>query len=253
MVAVGTKDLAAGLEFLKEIENDYSVNFLSANLINTVNKSPLFKPYKKVSINGITAAVIGLTGLPAQNLKQDATILHWHQILPDVLTELSKSVEMIILLSNFSASENRKIAEEHPSVHLIFQSGNTASNRNPQLVNNSLICQTNNRGQYQGIIDIQWNNTGKWRYDVTRKLKKQKKRQKKVIMKITELEKVPQLNEAQLERLNSLKKYHSQLTKDLNELQAKQQETASGAKYSNRFIALSGNVANDVETSKLMK
>ena len=75
---------------------------------------------------------------------------------------MDKDVACILLLSNYSLSENMEIARKHSSIDLIFQAGHVIGNMTPTVVSKTLIAQTEIRGKYLGVMDIDWNGQGKW-------------------------------------------------------------------------------------------
>jgi len=62
VVNVGPNDLAAGLDFLTGLKNEYSLPLLSANLLITDTLQPVFEPYMIVEIGGVSVGFVGVMG-----------------------------------------------------------------------------------------------------------------------------------------------------------------------------------------------
>lgn len=164
-VGVARQDLAAGLGFLLALQQKSNFPWLSANLVRRSQGKPYFKPHTLLTINGMNIGVIGLTGnqgsdlLPAE--KDNAVILPWEDVLPGQINLLKGQTDMLILLSNLPAATNRIIAEKHPDIHLILQSGSVSGNLAPERINNTLLTQVEQQGKSVGILEVRWNRLSK--------------------------------------------------------------------------------------------
>lgn len=166
-VAVGPLDLVAGIDFLK---NQHSAHFtwISANLVNADN-SPVFKPFIIKKTGQSKTGIIGLTHRTTF-LPSDLHIVDWQTILPKLLQKLSKECDHIILLSNLPEKENVEIAQAYPDIRVILSADLQFGNLSPVLNNNTLITQTANRGQYLGLLNIEWGSGSRWEFDLEKQL-----------------------------------------------------------------------------------
>ncbi|MEN8258639.1 MAG: UshA-like (seleno)protein [Thermodesulfobacteriota bacterium] len=162
-VAIGRQDLAAGPQALQTLAHEASFPFLSANIVD-MEGALLFKEIVHLKRAGMRIALIGLTGqakLPDSGV--DALkILAWQDVLPDLLKRAAGKSDLVILLSNLSAADNKEISRQHSDVHLIFQSGVSKQNLRPQQINNTLISQSGHDGKYQGQLTVNWTSSKKW-------------------------------------------------------------------------------------------
>lgn len=161
---VGVRDLAAGSAFLKTSHQPPDFSWLSLNLVDPANREPLFAPMIQCRVGAVKIAILALTDHTA--LASDATeflALDWRVSLPPILTKAEQEADFILLLSNYSYSENIEIAWKHGAVDLILQTGHVAGNMQPIPVNRSLLAQTDIRGKYVGILDIDWRGHSVWR------------------------------------------------------------------------------------------
>lgn len=162
--AIGTHDLAAGPNFLKEIAGS-GFTWLSLNLSNQQNDGLLFPGYVLRQAGQLTVAVLALTNHDSAT-PADGSSYHirpWREVLPAAMAQLRQRAHLIILLSNYPLGENREIARTFPQIDLIFQSGHAMGNMPPIAVGNTLINQTETRGRYMGLLEIDWQGRGSWR------------------------------------------------------------------------------------------
>jgi 2',3'-cyclic-nucleotide 2'-phosphodiesterase (5'-nucleotidase family) len=166
-MGVSAYDLSCGVDLLKEIQENYKINWLSINLVDPETKKPIFTPYLIAEIDDMKVAVLGLTDERAEQSaeakKRGYTILHWQEVLPEVVAKLAKQVDMTILLSNYPYQVNKEIAEKVTGIHLILASGHTASSPDPYKIENTLIAQTGTRGKYLGTMRIDWTAAKIWK------------------------------------------------------------------------------------------
>jgi len=164
-VAVGKNDLAAGLSFLKEQAARAKFPWLSANLVSKTDKKPIFTDSLIREFDNLTVGIIGLTGYDAKiqfSRDDNAVILPWQEVLPELVADLSSRCDLLILLSNNSTEQNREIAESFENIHLIIQSFPHSGNFTPQLTNKTLIAQTGKQGKYLAWMLIDWQKSRTW-------------------------------------------------------------------------------------------
>jgi hypothetical protein len=159
-VAVSSRDLAAGFDFLLEMQESSQFAWLSANLFSKKDNKTPFKPYISVKAGTLNIAVIGLTDKLAPviaALAKDTEIKSWQETLPELLPKITSDHQFIVLLTSLSEKDCREIASKYPSINLVIQAGNSASNRPPQnLSGTTLLTTTGKQGKYVGILDIVW-------------------------------------------------------------------------------------------------
>ena len=160
---IGANDLAAGPGFLKST-SDKGFTWLSLNLIDLHSSQPIFPGYTKVQTNGLSVAVLAVTNHENAAAASDASyrVRPWQELLPALVAQLRSEADMLILLSNYPLSENREIARSCPELDMIFQSGYAMGNLPPLVAGNALISQTEIRGRYLGLLEIDWQGHGDW-------------------------------------------------------------------------------------------
>lgn len=163
-VGISRMDLAAGADFLQELQKEAGFSLLSANIVNKDDNSLFFKSHIVKEMAGLSVAVIGLTGHFDETLPGSIQLktLDWQEVLPGLIETIKPSSQVIVLLSSAPHDVNREISQKFSSINIIVQSSLHPRNLQPQLVNNSLICQTDKEGKYLGRLEIQWNSSGVW-------------------------------------------------------------------------------------------
>jgi len=159
-VAVAAPDLAAGLDFLLDMQKQSRFPWLSANIVDRSTNRHIFTPHIVLAAGDLRIGVLGLTGPEAAELLSDqdnAVLLPWPEALPPQLALANEKSDMLVLLSSLPPAENKQIAERFPEIHIILQSGTGNSNMAPQLLNNSLIAWVEKQGRHAGLLDVQWN------------------------------------------------------------------------------------------------
>lgn len=159
--AIGSQDLEAGLPFLRQYHTPPAFTWLSLNLVDPSSRAPLFAPVLYRQVGGINIAILALTDHAALSLDQkDIQVADWRTTLPEALAALDKESDFVLLLSNYSLSENMEMARSNPTIDLILQAGHALGNMPPTVVKNTLITQTEIRGKYLGVMEIAWNGRG---------------------------------------------------------------------------------------------
>ncbi len=161
-MGVGTLDLAAGLSFLKAYHQPPAFSLLSANLVDGKTLQPVFAPYTLGLAGKLHVAVIGLTDDQEAVGEEGVRVLSWKKVLKSTLATVQSEADFILLLSNFSMAENQEIARTFDRVDCILQVGHVLGNKVPVVIKNTLISQTDIRGKYLGVLDIDWNGHGRW-------------------------------------------------------------------------------------------
>jgi hypothetical protein len=178
-VGLSRNDLAGGLDFLQEQVKRSRFKWLSANLVRKSTSNPILNESTILEIGPHKVGIIGLTKAePAYEFKNkdDAILLTWQEVLPKLVADMSLKTDMLILLSNNTLEQNREIATTFKDIHIIIQSMPNKKNMKPDLINNTLLCQTGKQGKYLGWMLIDWQKSQRWGSDSLRvkiSLKKQ--------------------------------------------------------------------------------
>lgn len=253
------QDLPAGTDFLLQQADNVKLPWVSANLVPKDNNQPLFTPYIIKPAGDLSIGILGLTGQWAQSTKQSADINYqivpWEKSLENTLAQLQGKTDINILLSSLPIKDNRQIAEKHPDIHLIIQSGQSTSNMSPKIYNNTLITQIGSRGKYVGRIDIKWEPSGQWEHDMSSQNKQIKERIDRINWEIGRLKRryKPGTIE-QNTRYQDLVLEKNNLSEQLAELESQPVTPPElFSTYQSRFIGLPISLAEDQEIKMIVQ
>jgi len=260
-VGIARQDLGGGLDFLREIQKESDFPWLSANLVGKKDHKPIFSPGVVIEQGRLKIALLGLTGDGADTLftaKDNAVILPWPQVLADLLPGFAAQADFVILLSNLPFDQNKKIATLFPQIHLIIQAGVATANIAPQLINNTLITQTEKQGKHIGLLKANWNREmKKWDTEPNKELLGLKKELDKLTWQLARYRKKGDPEEVFKDKANTLAAYHQMLRQEeaLRQaiaglshnptIEAKSNEEPST--YQGRFLAMEKEVPDHPE------
>ncbi len=160
-VNIGSDDLLAGIEFLKGLQKEIHVPFLSGNLLDGETGKPIFKSHLIVDFGGIRIGIFGLTSDVRHNegvtpegyfISNPIAAAKW------IVAELTKKCDVIVALSNLgSVKEYNKLVQGVEGIHFIMGSGGKGSSR--QIIRsegdrNAFLFQGRPKGQYLERIDL---------------------------------------------------------------------------------------------------
>ncbi|MGC8841010.1 MAG: hypothetical protein ACP5QZ_06080 [Candidatus Sumerlaeaceae bacterium] len=116
-VNVGVSDLAAGVEFFRDLQTSFSVPFVSANIVDKDGKrvfaSHSLLPVRLRDGKKVTVAIVGVTrpNKPGENLPrvgaapEDLRITDPKKTLEKLIPELRKKADVVILLAYYTREE----------------------------------------------------------------------------------------------------------------------------------------------------
>lgn len=244
-VGISAYDLAAGVDFLKEVGERSKVPWLSANILRRSNQQPIFKPAISKTIGAVQVGIIGITNPAARNLNnEEITIVPWQQTLPGLVAEMKSSCDLLILLSSLPPQENQQIAQEINGIHIILQNG--TQNRPVQKIRNTLITNTGKRGKYLGELNINWLPVKKWGLSKKEQLHPLRQKLDQINWRLKRLkrkglpDKGAENNPHLLEDFHRLVASQKQLLETIATLENKKDEEFCS--FRNRFVALEKNL-----------
>jgi len=257
-IGIANHDLAAGTQFLKQLEETFHVPFVSVNLVSKQNSELLFKPYLIEQTGDLSIAVIGLTGIEPGTLNTasstDYSVIAWQKALRYTLDEVTAKVDMVVLLSSFPEQKNKEIAARFPGIHLILQSGHSSANRLPKLYTNALVTQVGSRGKFLGKMAINWTSSKKWEQNYTAQIKNLQASLDRLNWLIGRLEKrYRDKNPTEDAQYNKLTLARTDITSQIENIQKeKQQVQKQLSTYSDTFAGLKISLPEDKEVLSIV-
>ncbi len=162
VMGLGNLDLAVGIPFLQSYHQPPEFSLLSLNLVAPGATSPIFAPVARITAGRVRIAVLGLTDHTAVSGNAAVQVRPWQDCLEQTVAEVRDTADFVLLLSNYSLAENQEIARSITTIDCILQSGHVIGNMAPVVVKNTLIAQTDIRGKYLGMLEIEWNGHDRW-------------------------------------------------------------------------------------------
>ncbi len=158
-MAVGERDLNAGLEFLKKTAARARVPLLSANILGT-NGKPAFSSTAATSIGSVKVGLIGISPLSVNGKLG----LRAAPPVPSALSAAGKlkgKVDLIIALAAIPYADALQLAKEAGSaIDLILQSHEARGMGIPQGNGFNFVIPTGERGRQLGRLELDLSGTG---------------------------------------------------------------------------------------------
>ena len=152
-VAVGLSDLSGGLDLLRETGKK-GLPWISANLYEH-DGTPVFPPFISKAIDNISVAVVGVTAHSDAD-SADFVIKDGAEALAGLVPMLDEEFDLIILLAAMSLAETSALVEFYPQIDIAVAADAAKDNIAPFQHGTALLMQTGSRGQYQGVLSVDW-------------------------------------------------------------------------------------------------
>ena len=125
---VGQSDLAAGLEFLREMEATTGVHFMSSNLVMSGTDELAFNDHTILERNGLKIGVFGITtGLPYG--EKHVAVKNFMTTAKSKIEALRPQVDILVMMLNSTRLESHNNMKEFAGVDYIFSSRETIRTR----------------------------------------------------------------------------------------------------------------------------
>ena len=153
VVNIGSNDFKGGVDFLINITDNSSVNFISANLYDKSSNKLLFKPYHILEKDGARIAFIGLSQSARSNSIINKNFIEEGN---KYISELKSSVDIIVMLVNVLDENLIDLSKSFNSADYIFLSGSTKRTepRSKQSDSGALVYGGGIQGKHLSILDI---------------------------------------------------------------------------------------------------
>jgi len=125
---IGEYDLSAGYKFLKSLEKNSTIPFISANLLEKTTGNTAFKPYVVIERNGRKIGVIGITDhmpITEGDLIKDDYLKTGQKMISKLKTE----VDILIMMVNGDIREKDAILDSFKDADYVFLSRTVSNTR----------------------------------------------------------------------------------------------------------------------------
>ena len=157
----GNNEGFAGIVNGKIIAESSKCEVLTCNIYDIEgNKLNFLKDAAIIEINNIKILLIGVT---ASSPSYNEFYKLANMITKDPIKEINRVLSnykkqefnLIILISHLGLKFDKIITKEFPSINIIIGGHSHIALKEPTLLNNTIICQAGNYGEYLGILDIE--------------------------------------------------------------------------------------------------
>jgi len=149
---ISADEFRFGTEYLQEQMRQSKFPFLSANILDQDNKGSFAEPFVIKDLGDTKVAVAGISNIASDQSNLNSGIIGQRPdiALRECIEKLNKEADIIILLSNLSVSETKKIADELKGVDVVISSknGESETQRNP------IICCSEPYGKTIGMLSL---------------------------------------------------------------------------------------------------
>ena len=114
----GSKDFAAGLRFIQEIQMQANFPFISANILD-INGNRLFDPYIIADVDGVSVGVIGLA---SKFIHSDVYIQDPIEALNELVDEVISQSDVLVLMFDSEEADIIKMQTSGFPIDLVIRS-----------------------------------------------------------------------------------------------------------------------------------
>mgnify|MGYP001391258206 CR=1 FL=1 len=114
----GSKDFAAGLAFVQEMQSLANFPFISANILDA-NGSRLFDPYIITDVDGIS---LGIIGLASNFMHSDVYVQDPIKSLSELVAEVDSQTDILVLMFDSEEADVIKIQASGYPIDLVIRS-----------------------------------------------------------------------------------------------------------------------------------
>jgi len=162
VVTIGDREMVAGLKPLKGLlSRDPGIKVVSANITDK-SGNLLWDKYAIFDKAGIKVGVTAVTGASAYSFNltrgiqksDDFGFKDSRESLREVIPELRKKVDVVVVLLHETPGDARRIVDEIPGMDVVVVGHNPGYMFNPDRIGSTLIVRGGNRGQYLAVTEL---------------------------------------------------------------------------------------------------
>ena len=167
-INIGHYEMLGGLPFLKEMDSQSDIPFVSANIRDAKTNELLFDPFIIISKNGLEIGIIGVTDKVPDTSK---TILadDFIESGQKYIQDLKNEVDVIVMLVNSDRKTYNDLPENFADADFIVTSGSTNMTRpnNPQKEGGPYLYSCGKQGKYLSVLSVDIKDSKKQIVDIS--------------------------------------------------------------------------------------
>lgn len=164
---VSSKDFAGEKVFIKELQQTAKFPFISANILDSLIRQPIFKPYIIKKVGSKKFGIVGVTSVPSKPIS-GIEVLSPFDVLKEILPKIRRKVDYIILLGNLERKDETKLLTDGVDVDFVLLSGGYRYSRDLETRDKMLVARCGNIGKYVGIIKFDLQDTKEKLSDISK-------------------------------------------------------------------------------------
>jgi 2',3'-cyclic-nucleotide 2'-phosphodiesterase (5'-nucleotidase family) len=167
-INVGDLDLIQGLDFLRQ-ESSHGLPLISANLLDSSSKHPIFSPYIIKEISGIRVAFFGLLSpefrpeielIIQKSIGAKILVKDPGEAAQETLQRLRGQADLVVLLSDLGLHKDQFLAKAVPGIHFILGGHEGRFILKSHQTEATHIFQSSAKGMYVGQLRLAVENPG---------------------------------------------------------------------------------------------
>ncbi len=156
-INIGDTDLGLGIEYLKALQKNSKIPFLSANLKEKKTGSPIFKSHLIIEVDGMKIGIIGLLTPDIHPFIQKELKSYFVEdpikASLETINRYLAGCDHIIALAHLTPTEIQTFTERIPKISVVI-GGNDRSFIFPKQFHNSIYVQTDAFGAHIGKMNL---------------------------------------------------------------------------------------------------
>ncbi len=156
-INLAEKDLQYGREFLRNLQEEHDLPFVSANVYDRATNE-LFAPAFLIKhVNGKKVGIFGVTLAQGVQRLVDPDVFEVRDPLAaaeQVVQTLEQECDVIVALAHLGLKGALELAEKVPGIDIVISGHHGTHVRQPHRIGNTVIMQPGSKGKYLGLIEF---------------------------------------------------------------------------------------------------
>jgi len=149
---IGSKDLAAGYDFIMSLDQQAQFPFISANAMQKGSSDLMFPAYQVIETHDQTLGFVGVT-IGDRRLKE-FEFSDPVEAAQNTINEIREQVDLVFLMANVDDKTEKMLIEKVEGVDFILRSKSPSLQRNPKQIDGKTVIRIGKQGKYAGVLRI---------------------------------------------------------------------------------------------------
>ena len=167
VVNVGPNDLAAGLDFLSGLKDEYTLPLVSANLLSADTLVPIFEPYTVVDIGGVSVGFVGVMGSTTSGAHDFDTffITDPADATEAAIKTIGERCDLVVVLAAMDRQDSYDLADEVDGIDLIITTSEPQPLPIPMAAGDAVMVSADEKGKRIARVTIRMASDGPADFD----------------------------------------------------------------------------------------